>query len=356
MKFDVVVGNPPYQENDNGKRAKGSAVNASASPLYHYFFELAKNISNEKLNLIFPARWLAGAGKGLGSFSTDMLNDTSVKSLTLFKDSAKVFPGTAIKGGVLFLTYDKKYSGKASVNVIDIDGTSNKLETKLNSANSGVFIPFGEMVSVFEKINKQIDLSENNVQKIVSGRKPFGLATDFFKSPKKYNLPSVHNEQQDDSDIEIIGLLDMKRTSKFVPDDYPLSSGNDLIDKWKVFVPYAYGSGKFGELGPNLILGKPKQISTETFMVIGPFETEYEAKAMIKYFKTKFFRALIGILKTTQHSTTTYGFVPLENFTKSNEYIDWDMSIDELDLRLFNRYNLSDEEISFIIKNVKSMS
>ena len=86
MKFDIVVGNPPYHENDNGVRDDG-AGNASASPLYHYFFELAQQVSTDKINLIFPARWLTGAGKGMGNFSEKMLNDTHVQSVTVFQNS-----------------------------------------------------------------------------------------------------------------------------------------------------------------------------------------------------------------------------------------------------------------------------
>lgn len=354
MKFDVVVGNPPYQINDEGKRDDGSA-NASASPLYHYFFDLAKNIAEEKVNLIFPARWLTGAGKGLGDFRKRMLEDTHVKSLTLFRNSTKVFPNTDIKGGVLYLTYDKNYNGEADITVIDTDETVSKFSSYLNTGNLGVFIPYKELFSIYKKVAAKVDLPENNMQQIVSGRKPFGLTTDFFKNPKKYDLPPVHTMKQADDDIEIIGLERLKRVSRYVPKDYPIPSGEHLVDGWKVLVPYAYGSGEFGEVGPSLILAGPNQIATETFLVFGPFDTAFEAEAMIKYFKTKFFRALIGILKTTQHSTTTYRLIPKQDFSAENPAIDWTKTVKEIDQQLFAMYGLDDGEISFIQTKVQSM-
>lgn len=351
MKFDIVVGNPPYHENDNGVRDDG-AGNASASPLYHYFFELAQQVSTDKINLIFPARWLTGAGKGMGNFSEKMLNDTHVQSVTVFQNSRLIFPDTEIKGGVLYLTYDKKYNGKANITIIDNQNQISTYQSYLNSANSGVFIPYGELISIYEKVAAKTNLLSNNIQNITSTLKPYGLRTDFFKNPAKYKLPKIFIEKNDPTDIEIIGLDNKRRVIRFVPRDYPIPTGNDTIDKWKVFGSYAYGKGEFGETTPELIVGKPSQICTETFLVFGPFDTEFEANAFKKYFNGKFFRALVGILKNTQHSTTTYGFVPLQNFTKDSD-IDWRLSISEIDRQLYEKYELDQKEIDFIEDNVK---
>ena len=353
MKFDIVVGNPPYHENDNGKRDDGTA-NASASPLYHYFFELAKQISTDKVNLIFPARWLTGAGKGLVNFSREMLNDKHIRSLTVFQKSSLVFPDNEIKGGILYLTYDKKYKGKADITIVDSQKQISRYKSYLNSANSGVFIPYGELISIYEKVANKVDLPSQNIQKITSVLKPYGLRTDFFKDPKKYGLPEIFTERKDKKDIEIIGLDNKKRASRFVPYDYPIPAGIGTIAKWKVFGSYAYGKGEFGESTPELIIGKPYQISTETFLAFGPFDTEFEAIAFKKYFNGKFFRALVGILKITQHSTTTYGFVPLQNFTQNSD-INWTLSISEIDQQLYRKYNLNQKEIDFIENNVKGM-
>lgn len=353
MKFDVVVGNPPYQENDNGKRANGTA-NASASPLYHYFFYLAKEIANDEVSLIFPARWLNGAGKGLRQFSQEMLHDKHIRSLSVFKRSALVFPNTEIKGGVLYFTYTKKHTGTAEISVIDHDNKKYAYTGFLDSTDSGIFIPYGELVAIFQKISSKVDLKKENITQIVSTRKPYGLTTDFFNTPEKFGLPPVYGEKRAPDDLEILGLLKNKRVVRYVPKNYPVPTGQETIQKWKVFGAYAYGSGEFGEKGPELIVGRPAQISTETFLVFGPFDSKYAANAFKKYFYTKFFRALVGIMKTTQHSTTTYGFVPLQDFTETSD-IDWSKSIAEIDRQLYKKYGLEQTEIDFIETKVKSM-
>ena len=154
--------------------------------------------------------------------------------------------------------------------------------------------------------------------------------------------------------IEIFGLIGGKRVKYYLPYDYPIPAGRETIGKWKVFVPYAYGCGAIGETIPTPILGTPIQICTETYLRIGSFDTEYEARSFLSYLKTKFFRAMVGILKTTQHSTTTYKNVPLQDFTSSSD-IDWNKSIHEIDLQLYKKYNLSDEEIDFIETRVREM-
>ncbi|PMC56319.1 hypothetical protein CJ205_08415 [Dolosicoccus paucivorans] len=353
MKFDVVVGNPPYQENDNGIR-EGGAANASARPLYHHFFNMAKTVANEKVNLVFPARWLSGAGRGLGKFMKEMLEDKHIRSMTVYKKSSTVFPNTEIKGGVLYLTHDKNYQGKAQVQVEDTTGEVSRYESYLNSAGSGVFIPFGELVTIYEKVSAKEDLANNSIQTITSSSRPFGLRTDFFRNQKKYNLPPIAEERESETDIEIIGLERGKRVFRYIPEEYPIPYGLEYVDCWKVLTPYAYGSGNFGERPPQLLVGSPKQIVTETFLVMGLFETDFEAEALKKYFQTKFFRALIGILKTTQHSTTTYGLIPLQDFTPNSD-VDWTKEVSEIDHQLYRKYELSEEEVDFIERKVKEV-
>ncbi|WOY88451.1 Eco57I restriction-modification methylase domain-containing protein [Ligilactobacillus murinus] len=354
MKFDVVIGNPPYQENDNGKRDDGKA-NASASPVYHYFFYLAKEMALDKVNLIFPARWLNGAGKGLGDFTKYMLRERHIKDVSVYKKATVLFPNTDIKGGVLYLTYDRNYEGKANIQVIDTDETEYNYREYLNSANSGVFIPYGELVSIFEKVSSKENLKEKNIQSITSVRKPYGLATNFFNNPQKFGLPDINEEKIQDDDIEILGLFKNKREIRYIPMDYPIPEGKETIYKWKLFAGKAMGAGEFGEKVPPLPIGGPGQIATETFIRIGNFETYFEAKSMQKYYYSKFFRALLGICKTTQDAPArVYSLIPLQDFTESSD-IDWSVSISEIDKQLYKKYGLSQEEISFIETKVKSM-
>lgn len=351
MKFDVVVGNPPYQENDNGVRSNGSA-NASASPKYQLFFQLAKLISKEKINLIFPARWLSGSGKGLTKFTEEMLNDHHIRSLTLFENSKAVFSNNDIKGGVLYLTYDKNYDGPADITVVDKDSNEHRFSSYLNSGNSGVFIPYGELISIYRKVIKSEDFK--SFQDIVSKRKPFGLPTDYFEKELNSSISNLKDVKENEKDIEVIGLLNSKRTIKYIDYSNENLFDKDLLNSWKVFIPYAYGKGEFGEPMPKLVVAPPRQICTETFLCIGPFSNREQAEAATKYMGTKFFRAMIGILKTTQHSTGTYHLIPLLDFTENSE-INWKESYKNIESNIYLKYGLDSEEIDFIQNKIREV-
>ena len=352
MKFTAVIGNPPYQVNDNGARDDGK-VNASASPIYNLFIEESKKIS-ELQSLIMPARWTTGAGKGLNEFTKTMLSDRHIKNFILYNNSREVFPTVDIKGGVCYFLRDENYIGKATITVHTTNG-SETYDDYLNSDNIGSFIPFQELVSILKKIKaKTINIEDNNMQTITSVLKPYGLRTDFFKNPKKYGLPEISKTKKTTDDIEIIGLDGTKRTSRYVSTDYPLPTGRDTVNKWKLFIPYAYGSGDLGELGGVPILGAPMKICTETFLRIGSFDSSYEAENLMKYYKTKFFRMAVGILKTTQHATTTFRYVPIQDFTQKSD-IDWSQSVSDIDKQLYRKYDLSQDETDFIETHVKAM-
>jgi len=147
-----------------------------------------------------------------------------------------------------------------------------------------------------------------------------------------------------------------------LPKDYPIPLGNQYVNKWKVFAPYAYGDSRDRFLGDEgavqiigpAVLGKKGQACTETFLQIGNFNTEFEAESLLKYYKTKFFRTMVAILKSTQHSTTAFKFVPLQDFTPNSD-IDWTKSISEIDQQLYKKYGLSEEEIAFIEEKVQAM-
>ena len=356
MKFDVIIGNPPYQDNDNGAREDG-AVNASASPLYNLFVENAIKSSRIQ-SFVIPARWTTGAGKGLGKFTELMLGDHRMKAFHYFTDSKKIFPNNDIKGGICYFVRDAQHDGPANIKV-EFNGGEDKSIRYLDNENVGVFIPFKELSDILGKVKSQTDLKTQNIQKIVSVLKPYGLRTDFFRNQIKYNLPPVYDKRQNPDDLEIFGLDKAKRVSRFAPRNYPVPVGADTVERWKVFLPYAYGCGAIGETIPtpilgSPILGSPIQICTETYLRIGKFKTRFEAESLLKYIKTKFFRVMVGILKTTQHSTTTYKLVPLQNFKETSD-IDWTQSIANIDQQLYKKYNLSNEEIAFIEEKVREM-
>jgi len=171
----------------------------------------------------------------------------------------------------------------------------------------------------------------------------------------KYGLPDFSSTKCEDG-FEILGLGEkQQRTWKYLPKSYPIPNISPCLYKYKVFIAEAYGCGAIGEVPSTPVLSTPGQLCTETFLEMGPFETEAEAANLIKYIETKFFRALVGILKQTQHTTRkVYRFVPMQDFTPSSD-IDWSKPVKEIDRELYEKYGLSEEDIAFIEENIKEM-
>lgn len=199
-------------------------------------------------------------------------------------------------------------------------------------------------------MNKVKSLRERTFDSMVSASKPYGFRAETMLSPKKFGLPEF-SDKKILGGYEIFGLGEkMKRTWKYLPKNYPIPKKSPCLDKYKVFIAEAYGCGAIGEVPST-----PGQLCTETFLEIGPFETETETANVIKYIKTKFFRALVGIQKQTQHTTQkVYRFVPIQNFTEKSD-IRWNESVGSIDKQLFKKYSLSKEEIEFIEKNIQEM-
>ncbi len=337
MHFDVIVGNPPYQLGDGG-------FGASATPIYNLFINQAKKLHPRYISFIIPSRWFAG-GKGLDNFRDTMLKDRHIKQLVDYPNSADCFPGVDVKGGVCYFVRDEEYNGKAKIIVRNNDEVLSESMRFLDAGNAGVMIRYPEMVDILNKVKSK---NEETISSIMSSQKPYGLRTDVFKNPKKYGLPRIYDDEKEVSGaaIKLYGLESGKRTTKFVPLGFPFASGRETVTKWKIFVPSAYGCGAIGETIPTPILGTPISVCTETFLRIGAWDTEAEAQNALSYLKTKFFRLLVGIKKTTQHtSQDTYSLVPLLDFHKS-----W------TDAELYQRYDLSESEIDFIEEYVKEMN
>lgn len=172
----------------------------------------------------------------------------------------------------------------------------------------------------------------------------------------KFGLPAFEDKPIANG-YKIFGLDKRnKRTWKYIPQDYPLPKKSPCLDTYKVFIAEAYGCGAIGEVPSTPVLSTPAELCTETFLEIGPLDSELEAANLIKYIKTKFFRCLVGIQKQTQHTTQkVYRFVPLQDFTSKSD-IDWSKSINEIDSQLFKKYNLSSKEIDFINTNIQEIS
>ena len=342
MKFDFVIGNPPYQEEIEG---------SSDRPIYNDFMDGAYSVS-DKVVLITPARFLFNAGKTPKAWNQKMLADEHLKVLLYQQDSSRIFPNTNINGGIaityrdaqkvfgaieVFAAFDELRSIQEKMRPFLRDGSITDIMILQNRFNLEVlYQDFPECADIIS--------SEGKERRIVSSA--------FEK------LPVFMDKQTKKSDIRILGLLGAKRQYRWIQAKYIESNSN--LHKWKVFVPASNGaSGTLGQQAARIIskpvIGTPEEGITQTFISVGAFETESEAQAVLKYVKSKFARALLGILKITQHnSPEKWKYVPLQDFTSASD-IDWSKSIPEIDQRLYAKYGLDEKEIEFIETHVKEM-
>ncbi len=338
MKFDVIIGNPPYQMEDGGAQA-------SAIPIYNKFINQAKKLNPRYISMIVPSRWMTG-GKGLDAFREEMIHSNNIYELHDFADSKDCFHGVDIKGGVCYFLIDNNYHGKCRCFRHSINGISDSYRSLCEKGND-IFIREPTLVSILFKVQSK---KEQSLSSIVSARKPYALAAETMRNAKKYGLPEF-SETAQPGGYRILGLGEnQRRTWKFLPNNYPIPRRDSGLMKYKVFIAEAYGCGEIGEIPstPVLstpVLSKPGELCTETFLQIGPFDTQMEAENMLSYIRTKFFRALVGIKKQTQHTTQkVYQFVPMQDFSKP-----W------TDKELYMKYGLSENEIEFIESNIKPM-
>jgi len=339
MKFDVVIGNPPYQKHVEDENKE------FAPPIYHFFIDAAQSIANKAI-LIHPARFLFNAGSTPKSWNEKILNSPNFQVLKFEQKSNEIFPNTDIKGGVAITYYD-------SLKTMD---------------PIKVFTPYDELRTIMKKVNSD----RENLSNIIYTQNRFDLVQLYKDYPEiKNNIGSngkdrrfrnniftkisvFSEERKHDSDIPVIGLIKNKRVWRYIAQEY-VDQQHENLNKYKVLVPSANGTGILGETLSTPLIAEPCEGYTQTFIGIGAFETKTEAEAALKYIKTKFARVMLGILKITQHNDRDKWLeVPLQDFT-SNSDIDWSESIPVIDQQLYKKYDLSQEEIDFIETNVKEM-
>ena len=343
MKFDFAIGNPPYQDETLGDN-KGFAP-----PVYDKFLDSAFKIA-DAVEMIHPARFLFNAGSTPKAWNEKMLSDKHFKVLYSEQDSSKVFPNTDIKGGVA-ITYHDKRKDFGEIGIFTAFSELNSLLKK--TVSTAGFVSLSTiMVSSYayhftEKLHTDYPLIKNKMSK---GHQ-FDLKTNVLE--KLTEIFTIDKPLDVKEYIQILGRVDGKRAYRFVCRDYITKVKN--LDKYKVFLAKANGSGALGEVMSTPLIGEPLIGSTESFLSIGSFETLQEAKATEKYIKSKFARCLLGVLKTTQDITPEkWKYVPLQDFTSSSD-IDWSASIANIDKQLYKKYGLSKEEIDFIETHVKEM-
>lgn len=319
MKFDVIIGNPPYQLSDGGN-------GASASPLYHRFVRQAQKLKPRYLTMIIPSRWFGG-GKGLDDFRREMLNDNHIRVLVDYENASDCFPGVDIAGGVCYFLWDRDNPGLCDV----VNVRNNETMHSVRALNEfDTFIRHDQAASIVRKV---CAFGEPMMSNMVSSSKPFGLRT--FVRP------------QESGDI----LLRWQNGEGSYRRD-EIIVGRELIDKWKVITSYVgYDhAGNPGKDGKRRVFSKidilpPGTICTETYLVVGSFDTKQEAKNLVAYMKTLFFRFLVAQCMYSHHITKeAYRLVPIQDFSQS-----W------TDEKLYAKYGITDEEIKFIESMVRPM-
>jgi len=343
MKFDVVIGNPPYQEEAQGTSTKDM-------PIYHKFISESYKIS-KKASLITPARFLSNAGGTPKTWNQQMLNNQHVKVSFFEQKSGNVFPGTDIKGGVAVTYYD----------------------TEQEFEPIEVFVPFIEMNSIRKKVIKK---NFESIDQFVTNRGSYRYSdliyTDFPNLMKRVSdrrvasnafekLPELFFDVKPEDGneyIKIYGRFNNERVYKWFRKDYVTCPSN--FEKYKIILPKANGSGAIGEVLSTPVIGYPvigyPVIGyTETFISVGEFNSLEEAEACLKYIKSKFLRTMLGVLKITQDNTkAVWHYIPLQDFTVDSD-IDWTQSVADIDRQLYQKYDLSPEEIAFIETHVREM-
>ncbi len=360
MKFDAVVGNPPYQDSIDGYNRQ--------EPIYQYFYDSAESIG-EKYCLISPARFLFNAGLTKKEWNLKMLNHPNLSVVYYNPNSNELFQNTDIKGGVAAILFDRNKIFNAIKKFIPNDDLK-KIAAHFED-NPGINLPsimFGgrsdlkfndefikdyptsaadRLSQIQEKHPEVTQLGPNEEYELKSS------TLDVLHYAFKNEKPKYLNDY-----YSILGLINGKRAWQWIERKYmqPRYPHNNNINKYKVFVPKANGSGTFGEILSTPALGKPSESATSTFISVGSFDTEIEAANALKYLKTKLLRCLLSVLKITQDNPPLkWSLIPIQDFTQKSD-IDWSKSISEIDQQLYKKYQLSPEEIAFIEDNVQPMN
>ena len=341
MKFDFVIGNPPYQDDTENKGDRNN-------PVYDKFMDSAFEIA-DVVELIHPARFLFNAGQTSKKWNEKMLLDEHFKVLHYEPNADTIFQNTDIKGGIAITLRNEKEKFGA-------------IET---------FTKYNELNQIVRKINKKIGKSLR-LDSIIASQGLYKFSKLFFEdnpeapslmgkgtgskivSKVMDNMPYVFlNDCESDKYIRFLGRVNKKRVWKWIRRDYLVE--NDYIDTYNLLIPEANNSGKYGETLTLPALAKPGEGAADTFLSAGTFATQEEANNLATYMKTRFFRALLGVKKVTQHCPpAVWRTIPLQDFTDNSD-IDWSQSVNNINQQLYKKYDLTSEEIEFIENNVKEM-
>ena len=343
MKFDFIIGNPPYQSDvqNQGDRA---------NPIYDKFMDESYKIA-DVVELIHPARFLFNAGQTSKQWNQKMLNDEHFTVLHYEPNAATIFPNTDIKGGV-------------AITLRSAHTVFGAIET---------FTSFPELNGIVRKVSRA-EGNRPRLDSIIASQGLYRFSEKFFEefpeapslmgkgtgskivSSVMEKLPSVFLDEKDDSVgfVRFLGRSKGQRVWKWIKREYLIE--NDYLDTYNLLIPEANNSGKYGETLTEPSYGDPGEGSADTFLSAGTFRSKEETICFAKYMRTKLFRALLGVKKVTQHCPPpVWKMIPLQDFTPASD-IDWSKTIPEIDRQLYAKYGLDADEIAFIETHVKEMS
>lgn len=326
MRFDVIIGNPPYQLDDGGV--------GGAMPLYQKFVQNAKSLDPKFLSMVTPSRWFAG-GRGLDNYREEMLKDVRLRCIVDYPKADDVFPGVLIGGGVSYFLWDSSYSGKCSVTIVR---NGQKSTTQRDLSQHDIFVRSNEALSILEKVLNTY--TEGSFSSLISGPDPFGFRTNFSDHRPNASKDDVklHYNSGGRGAVRSVGYVSREMVTR----------NASMIDSWKLMLNRVYN---VAESYPHRIVGSPTilspgEICTGSFLVAGPFLTETNANNAKSYYETKFFRFLLHLRKINQDAARhAYQWVPLQTWDKS-----W------TDVELYQKYKLSSAEIDYIESIIRPIS
>jgi len=321
MKFNAIVGNPPYQVMDGGK--------TGALPVYHYFVDIAKSLKPTFISMIMPSRWFAG-GRGLDDFREKMLKEHRISKLVDFPKSRDVFPTVDIAGGICYFLWDREYNGETSV-VTSLGGK--KSESLRNLGEFSIFIRDNVGISVIRKVREK---KEKTLENTVLSVSPFGLRSFVRGEELKFN-----------------GSIRVKSSFGFgYINRNDVTKNADLIDKYKVMCGYlnpdragVNNSVDGNNVTTKLTILQPGEVVTETYIILGVFDDFASAQNYASYIRTRFVRFLVYQTLSSMHITqVSFQFVPTQDWGKI-----W------TDEELYQKYGISPTEVEYIESLIKPM-
>lgn len=353
MKFNAIVGNPPYQKsigNTGGNKAKSKAI-------YHIFIDISIKISKRYTSLITPSRWLTLSTEGISAeFVKKMITSNKELFIKDYEDSRNIFPNVNVKGGISYFLTDNQYNGKCQYIYVDSKNIVTKKNRFLKEENLDFVIRRNIDIDIVHKIKEKTqDIATSNFATIVSPKDFFTTKTSLTSSwngfskekTEDYNIKLYVNKSIHKVDCGFIRLEDIEKNSEF-------------RYGYKVYIPSASGTGNDNMILGKAFVGDKDSVCSQTYLVIGyncnkGTLTKKECERIVKYIHTKFFRYMVSIKKKTQNgSRRVYQLVPMQDFTNRSD-IDWDKSVSEIDQQLYRKYGLSEEEKKHIELSIKEM-